>query len=94
MYINSDLEKLRDSSVKFLQLQKQYNDIVDKFFARINNIPVKTNEFSESETAFFTSVNKYRKDFDNMAVALKKYGDLMYKLSEDLTNKINIYRNM
>ncbi len=66
--------ELHEISKELMELSYKYNDLVNKYYQRINGINGKTNEWAGSDaTNFINTVNKEKNIYETVGKTMREY---------------------
>lgn len=66
--------ELQEISKELMELSSKYNDLVTKYYQRINGINGKTNEWAGTDAMnFINTVNKEKHIYDTVGKVMREY---------------------
>ena len=89
--VKANIDNLQVMSKDIMDLSVKYNNLVDKFYKRINGINSKTFEWSGSDAEFFiSSINKERAVYETIGKVLREYSLELNEISKNITELIKL----
>ena len=89
--VKVDVENLRTMSKDIMDLSVKYNNLVDKFYKRINGINSKTFEWTGSDSEYFVNfINKEKPIYDTIGKVLRDYSLELDKITKTIDDLIKL----
>lgn len=87
--IDLDTDKIRSNGNDIMKLSIELNDVFVELFNRINNMPIKTAEWTgPAARAFAEKVNAEKIQYFELKETLYKFGNILVNSADDFDNAI------
>lgn len=89
--IKANVENLQVLSKEIMDVSVKYNNLVDRFYKRINGINTKTFEWIGTDAEYFiNSINKEKSVYETMGKVLREYSLELDDISKSIDDLIKL----
>jgi len=88
--INTDTKKIEEAGMNIVDLSFELLDIINGFYERISNVPIKTREWVGKEAISYTKLCVSEKEeYVKLINSLKIIGESLINFSNNLENRVS-----